>query len=67
MPPLEVRYKVLPTATGLLLQAVAFGFVCTVTQIVALPVQPDAFVTVTVYVPDVHTEIVCVVAPVDHT
>ena len=48
----------LPVMTGL-----GLGF--TVVEADAVPVQPPAFVTVTVNVDAVLTETVCVVAPVD--
>src|SRR6266446_5082750 len=51
VPPLEVRFNTPPPTTGLLLEALAVGFECTVTDVVALAVQPDAFVTFTIYVP----------------
>lgn len=41
-------------------------FEFTVTTTDAVPVQPDAFATVTVYVPAVVTEIVCVALLFDH-
>ena len=44
---------------------VGVGFGLTVVVAEALPEHPLAFVTVTVNVPAVLTEIVCVVAPVD--
>jgi hypothetical protein len=51
-PPDEVRFKVAPLHTGLLLPAVALGDAFTVTTVVAVAVQPPASVTVTVYVPE---------------
>jgi len=51
MPPLEVRFKVPPVQTGLLLPAVAVGAAFTVTLAVAVAVQPLASVTVRMYGP----------------
>ncbi len=47
----DERFRVDPTQTGLLLDAVAIGFVLTITLVVPVPVQPLASVTNTVYVP----------------
>ncbi len=47
----DERFRVDPTQTGLLLDAVATGFVFTITLVVVEPVQPLMFVTRTVYVP----------------
>jgi hypothetical protein len=51
VPPDEVRFKVLPTQTGVFELAVGVGKVLITTVIVAVALQPLAFVTVTVYVP----------------
>ena len=52
MPPVDVRFKVVPAQTGPSLPAVGVGNALTVALVVAVEVQPEAFVTVTVYTPD---------------
>ncbi len=47
----DERFRVDPTQTGLLLDAVETGFVFTITLVVVEPVQPLMLVTRTVYVP----------------
>ena len=47
-PALELRFNVPPIHTGPLLEAVAVNAALTVTDVVAVDLQPDALVTTTV-------------------
>jgi hypothetical protein len=52
------------TDEGPVMTGVGLGF--TVNEAELVPAQPDPLVTVTVYVPDEFTDMVCVLALVDH-
>ena len=66
MPPLAVNVVGVPSQVLKLPNILAVGNGLAVTLAETDFVQPLTFVAVTVKVPDVDTEIVCVVALVDH-
>ena len=71
LPVLEVKVTLPPAQKvvdplAVIVGVAGAGFTVTVVPALAALEQPEAFVTRTVYVPEVETTIDCVVAPVDH-